>query len=112
MFVLTALFFVPNTEAEAVLTGGMEPIHLNMKEASDLSPETWGDETHEAIKENPPRSWSSYPLDAGRTREWTDVGTWTTSNGPGFEIGLGAMAPADWANRRCCSRGSSNSSGS
>ena len=89
MFVLMAIFFIPASKADEELTGGMEHIHLNMKEANDLSPETWGDNTKEAIKENPPRSWTSYPLDAGRTREWTDVGTWTTSNGPGFEIGLG-----------------------
>ncbi|SVD53345.1 uncharacterized protein METZ01_LOCUS406199, partial [marine metagenome] len=70
-----ALFLVPNTEAEATLTGGREHIHLNMKEASDLSPETWGDNTREATKENPPRSCTSYPLDGGRTKEWKDVGT-------------------------------------
>lgn len=90
MFILTGMFLIPVSKAEEGLIGGMEHIHLNMKEANDLSPETWGDETHEAIKENPPRSWTSYPLDAGRTREWKDVGTWTTLNGPGFDIGLGA----------------------
>ena len=91
MFVVMAIFFVPASKADEELTGGMEPIHLNMKEVSDLSPETWGDETKEAIKENPPRSWTSTtPFDSTRTREWKDVGTWTTSNGPGFDIGLGA----------------------
>ena len=89
MFLLMALFLVPNTEAEATLTGGREHIHLNMKEASDLSPETWGDNTRAAINEKPPRSWSSYPLDSGRTREWKDVGTWTAVNGVDFEMGLG-----------------------
>ena len=90
MFLSMALFFVPNTEAEATLTGGREHIHLNMKEASDLSPETWGDNTREAIKENPPRSWTSTtPFDSTRTKEWTDVGTWTAINGIDFDIGLG-----------------------
>jgi hypothetical protein len=88
MFLLMALFLVPNTEAEATLTGGREHIHLNMKEASDLSPETWGDNTREAIKDNPPRSYSSGILDTTRTREWKDVGTWTTSNTNVFELGL------------------------
>ncbi len=83
-----ALFLVPNTEAETVLTGGREHIHLNMKEASDLSPETWGDNTREAIKDNPPRSYSSGILDTTRTREWKDVGTWTTSNTNVFDLGL------------------------
>ena len=83
-----SLFLVPNTEAEATLTGGREHIHLNMKEASDLSPETWGDNTREAIKDNPPRSYSSGILDTTRTREWKDVGTWTTSNTNVFELGL------------------------
>jgi len=89
MFLLMALFLVPNTEAEATLTGGREHIHLNMKEASDLSPETWGDNTREAIKDNPPRSYSSGILDTTRTREWKDVGTWTTSNSNMFDLGLG-----------------------
>ena len=57
-FLFLSLFLIPNSEAEEVLTGGSEHIHLNMKEASDLSPETWGDITKEAVKENPPRSWS------------------------------------------------------
>jgi len=83
------LFLVPSTEAETTLTGGREHIHLNMKEASDLSPETWGDNTREAIKENPPRSYSSGILDTTRTREWKDVGTWTTTNSNVFDLGLG-----------------------
>ena len=89
MFLSMALLLVPNTVAESGLTGGMQTIHLNMKEASDLSPETWGDNTRAAINEKPPRSWSSYPLDSGRTREWKDVGTWTAVNGVDFEMGLG-----------------------
>ena len=89
MFLLMALFLVPNTEAEATLTGGREHIHLNMKEAGDLSPETWGDNTKESAKENPPRSWSSQTADFTRTREWKDVGTWTTTNSNVFDIGLG-----------------------
>jgi len=89
MFLLMALFLVPNTEAEATLTGGREHIHLNMKEASDLSPETWGDNTREAVKDNPPRSWSSATADFTRTREWKDVGTWTTANTNVFDLGLG-----------------------
>jgi len=84
-----ALFIIPNTEAEVALTGGRQHIHLNMKEASDLSPETWGDNTREAIKENPPRSYSSGILDTTRTREWKDVGTWTTTNSNVFDLGLG-----------------------
>ena len=85
-----ALFLVPNTEAEATLTGGREHIHLNMKEANDLSPETWGDNTKEAIKENPPRSWENFISgEVGRTREWKDIGTWTTTDGVNFDIGLG-----------------------
>jgi len=84
------LFLVPNTEAEATLTGGREHIHFNMKEMDDLSPETWGDNTREAIKENPPRSWEDDPTGLlGRTREWKDVGTWTTSNTNLFDVGLG-----------------------
>ena len=89
MFLLMALFIIPNTEAEMALIGGREHIHLNMKEASDLSPETWGDNTREAIKDNPPRSYSSGILDTTRTREWKDVGTWTTTNSNVFDIGLG-----------------------
>jgi len=90
IFVLTALFFVPNTKAETVLTGGMEHINLNMKEMDDLSPETWGDNTREAIKENPPSSYENDPTGLlGRTREWKDVGTWTAANGIDFDIGLG-----------------------
>ena len=52
-----SLFLIPNTGADAALTGDMQHIHFNMKEMDDLSPETWGDNTREAIKENPPRSW-------------------------------------------------------
>ena len=53
MFLSMALLLVPNTVAESGLTGGMKTIHLNMKEDSDLSPETWGDNTRAAINENP-----------------------------------------------------------
>ena len=53
MFLLMTLFIIPDTEAETTLTGGQEHIHLNMKEASDLSPEPWGDNTRAAINENP-----------------------------------------------------------
>jgi hypothetical protein len=89
MFLLIALFIIPNTEAEVALTGGTEHIHLNMKEMDDLSPETWGDNTREAIKENPPRSYEDDPTGLlGRTREWKDVGTWTSTNGNVFDIGL------------------------
>ena len=81
MFLSMALLLVPNTVAESGLTGGMQTIHLNMKEASDLSPETWGDNTRAAINEKPPRSWqSSTPGDLTRGREWKDVGTWTAVN--------------------------------
>ena len=90
MFLLMILFIIPDTEAETTLTGGQEHIHLNMKEMDDLSPETWGDNNREAIKENPPRSWEDDPTGfLGRTREWKDVGTWTTANGNVFDIGLG-----------------------
>ena len=90
MFVAMAIFFIPTSTADEALTGGMEHIHLNMKEANDLSPETWGDSTKEAIKENPPRSWTSTtPFDSTRTREWKDVGTWTATDGVNFDIGLG-----------------------
>ena len=90
MFLSMTLLFVPNTEAETTLTGGQEHIHLNMKEMDGLSTETWGDNTREAIKENPPRSWENFISgDVGRTREWKDVGTWTTANGNVFDIGLG-----------------------
>ena len=90
MFLLMALFLVPNAVAEE-LTGNIEHIHLNMKEMDDLSPETWGDNTREAIKENPPRSWEDDPTGLlGRTREWKDVGTWTSANGNVFDIGLSA----------------------
>ena len=85
-----AIFFIPASKADEELTGGMEHIHLNMKEANDLSPETWGDNTKEAIKENPPRSWENFISgEVGRTREWKDVGTWTTTDGVNFDIGLG-----------------------
>jgi len=84
------IVIIPNTEAETTLTGGREHIHLNMKEMDGLSPETWGDNTREAIKENPPRSWEDDPTGFfGRTREWKDVGTWTATNGNVFDIGLG-----------------------
>ena len=84
------IFFIPDSKADEVLTGGMEHIHLNMKEANDLSPETWGDNTKEAIKENPPRSWENFISgEVGRTREWKDIGTWTTTDGVNFDIGLG-----------------------
>jgi hypothetical protein len=84
------IVIIPNTEAETPLTGGQEHIHLNMKEMDGLSPETWGDNTREAIKENPPRSWEDDPTGFfGRTREWKDVGTWTATNGNVFDIGLG-----------------------
>jgi len=90
MLLSMALFLVPNTEAESGLTGGIQAVHLNMKEASDLSPETWGDNTRAAVKEKPPRSWqSSTPGDLTRGREWKSVGTWTAVNGVDFEIGLG-----------------------
>ena len=90
MFVAMAIFFIPTSTADEALIGGMEHIHLNMKEANDLSPETWGDNTKEAIKENPPRSWTSTtPFDSTRTREWKDVGTWTATDGVNFDIGLG-----------------------
>jgi len=84
------IFYIPNSSASEELTGGMAPIHLNMKEASDLSPETWGDITKEAVKDNPPRSWSSTPgtADQLRTREWKDVGTWTSTSGIDFDIML------------------------
>ena len=65
MFLSMALFLVPNTEAESGLTGGRQPVHLNMKEANDLSPETWGDNTREAIMDKPPRSWSAYTTPFG-----------------------------------------------
>ena len=90
MFLLMTIVIIPTTEAETVLTGGTEHIHLNMKEMNDLSPETWGDNTREAIKENPPRSWENFISgDVGRTREWKDVGTWTTANGNVFDLVLG-----------------------
>ena len=90
MFLSMALFLVPNTEAESGLTGGRQPVHLNMKEANDLSPETWGDNTRAAIKEKPPRSWqSSTPGDLTRGREWKSVGTWTAVTGVDFEVGIG-----------------------
>jgi len=90
MFLLMTLFIIPDTEAETTLTGGQEHIHHNMKEMDDLSSETWGDNNREAIKENPPRSWEDDPTGFfGRTREWKDVGTWTTANGNVFDIGLG-----------------------
>ena len=84
-----SLFLVPNTGADDALTGDMQHIHFNMKEMDDLSPETWGDNTREAIKENPPRSWEDDPTGLlGRTREWKDVGTWTTANTNVFDVGL------------------------
>ena len=87
---ISMIFYIPNSSASDELTGGMAPIHLNMKEASDLSPETWGDITKEAMKDNPPRSWSSYPLDQGRGREWKSIGSWTATKGINFDIGLSA----------------------
>ena len=84
-----SLFLIPNTGADAALIGDMQHIHFNMKEMDDLSPETWGDNTREAIKENPPRSWEDDPTGLlGRTREWKDVGTWTTANTNVFDVGL------------------------
>tara|TARA_B110000438_G_scaffold156054_1_gene149720 strand:+ start:1713 stop:2795 length:1083 start_codon:yes stop_codon:yes gene_type:complete len=89
MFLSMALFILPNVVAESGLTGNMEPIHLNMKESNDLSPETWGDNTREAVMDNPPRSYTSQTADFTRTREWKDVGTWTAMNGNVFDISLG-----------------------
>jgi len=89
IFLSMSLFLIPNTGADAALTGDMQHIHFNMKEMDDLSPETWGDNTREAIKENPPRSWEDDPTGLlGRTREWKDVGTWTTANTNVFDVGL------------------------
>ena len=89
MFLSMALFLIPNTDAEIALTGNSEHIHLNMKEMDDLSPETWGDNTREAIKENPPQSYENDPTGVlGRTREWKDVGTWTAANGNVLDLGL------------------------
>ena len=88
ILLISMIFFVPNSTASEGLTGGMAPIHLNMKEAADLSPETWGDLTKEATKDNPPRSWTSQLLDQGRTREWKNIGTWTGSEGINFDISL------------------------
>ena len=84
----SVIFFIPNSAASEELTGGMSPVHLNMKEAADLSPETWGETTKEATKDNPPRSWTSQLLDQGRIREWKNVGTWTASEGINFDISL------------------------
>ena len=86
----SVIFFVPNSTANEELTGGMAPVHLNMKEASGISAETWGDISREAVKDNPPRSWTSTPgtADQLRTREWKDVGTWTSTSGINFDIGL------------------------
>ena len=89
MFLSMSLIFIPNTEAETTLTGNMEHIHLNMKESNDLSPETWGDNTREAVMDNPPRAYTSQTADFTRTREWKDVGTWTAMNGNLFDISLG-----------------------
>ena len=88
-FLSMTLFILPNVVAESGLTGNMEPIHLNMKESNDLSPETWGDNTREAVMDNPPRSYTSQTADFTRTREWKDVGTWTAINGNVFDISLG-----------------------
>jgi len=57
------------------LQGGINPIHLNMKEGDGLSPETWGDVTHESIQKKPPRSVTDWTV--GCTKEWKTVGTWT-----------------------------------
>ena len=86
----SVIFFVPNSTANEELTGGMAPVHLNMKEASGISAETWGDISREAVKDNPPRSWTSTPgtADQLRTREWKDIGTWTSTSGINFDIGL------------------------
>jgi len=84
------IFFVPNSAASEELTGGMAPVHLNMKEASGISAETWGDISKEAVKDNPPRAWTSTPgtADQLRTREWKNIGTWTSTSGTSFDIKL------------------------
>jgi len=86
----SVIFFIPNSAASEELTGGMAPVHLNMKEASGISAETWGDISREAVKDNPPRSWTSTPgsADQLRTREWKNIGTWTSTSGISFDIGL------------------------
>ena len=52
-------------------------IHLNLKEAAELSPETDG--TREAIEEKPARSWSGGLIPTlTRSRDWTTIGTWNS----------------------------------
>ena len=82
------VFFAAGAQGE--LSDLKSPVHLNLKEAAGLSPETIGDRGQEAIEETPPRSYTSYPLDAGRTREWKEVGTWTAD---GIQYDLGVQPP-------------------
>ena len=57
---------------EGMASKEMSTVHLNLKEAAEMSPETDG--TREAIEEKPP-SANTDTLWFTRQREWTTIGT-------------------------------------
>ena len=82
MITVVAMLSLPFVDVvrseEGVASKEMSTVHLNLKEAAELSPETDG--TREAIEEKPPRSWEENILTLGftRTRDWTTIGTWNS----------------------------------
>ena len=63
-------------------------IHLNLKDADAFSPETKGDPEEEAVRERPPRSYTSELGDQARTKEWRTIGTWA-ADGIQHDLSLG-----------------------
>jgi len=68
----------PTQAEEQEPQGDVAPIHLNLKESQELSPETKGNPEDEAVVAQPPQSHESTPgsADCLRTKQWTDIGTW------------------------------------
>jgi len=61
---------------EGMASKEMSTVHLNLKEAAELSPET--DHTREAVEEKPPSSYTNNLFGLTRSREWTTIGTWNS----------------------------------
>jgi len=76
--ILMALAFSATTSVVGEEAPKTSDIHLNLKEGSEFSPETKGDPEEEAVRQKPPRSWTSNGLVI--TREWKTIGTWTADN--------------------------------
>jgi len=79
--VLLSLITVVLAPAAAEPQGEPIKIHFNLKEDVNgpLSLETTGNPEDEAIIVQPPRSYSSYPSDCERSRDWVTIGEWTSS---------------------------------